>query len=127
MDYVVILLSAFVFIVVSKYYYSKGPYKTWGGKKPRLVWFPKYKVKFDLPLSDLISSLKKIGFVKSEGSELTFSRGKIYGDFSAKHVLLQVDISEDKNTFFLYAKTVVFFDTGDLWRVCNEVVSGDNP
>ena len=127
MDYVVILISAFVFIIVSKYYYSNGPFRIWGNQEPKFVWFPKYNVKFDQPLSNITASLEKIGFVQSEGFDTIYTRGKIYGDFSAKHILLQVEISEDKKSFFLYAKTFILFDTGDLWRVCNQVVSRSNP
>lgn len=127
MDYVFILLAVFCLIVFSKYYYSNGPYKIWGSKKPKFVCFPKYIVKFEQPLSNISASLEKIGFVQSEGSNTTYSRGKIYGDFSAKHILLHVEISENKKSFCLYARTFVLFDTGDLWKVCNEIVSGQHP
>jgi hypothetical protein len=127
MDYVVILISTFVFIIVSKYYYLNGPFRIWGNKEPKFVWFPKYNVKFDQPLSNITASLEKIGFVQSEGIDTIYNRGKIYGDFFAKHILLQVEISEDKKSFSLCAKTFILFDTGDLWRVCNQVVSSNNP
>ena len=127
MDYVFLLVAAVCFIVFSKFYYSIRPYITWGSNEPIFVWFPKYNVKFDQPLSDITTSLENIGFVQSNDSSGTYTRGKIYGEFSAKHVLLQVELSEDKKSFCLYAKTFILFDTGDLWRVCNEVVSGKNP
>lgn len=125
MDYVVILLSAFVFIIVCKYHYANNRFKPWEDKEPKFVWFPKYAVKFDQPLSDITASLENIGFTQLEGVETIFNRGKIYGDFSAKYISLQVEISKDKKSFCLFAKTFILFDTGDLWRVCNQVLSNN--
>ncbi|MDO6577977.1 hypothetical protein [Alteromonas stellipolaris] len=127
MDYVIILGTCVLFLVYSKYRYSSGPFKQWQDTQPKFVWFPKYIVSFDQPISEIQNNLQKIGFVEVAPQNGVYTRGKVYGDFSAKHLLLQVEILEDKKSFRLLAKTFVLFDTVDLWRVCKEVVSSKNP
>ena len=67
------------------------------------------------------STLLVLGFSKS--AEGKFSRGKVYGDFSAKSIKLAVVVDTSRNLIKVYASFFgVLFDTGDIWQVTSDIV-----
>ena len=55
----------------------------------------------------------------------SYSRGKIYGDFSAKSIKLSVTINKKAKQVYVYASFFgVLFDTGDVWQVTSDIVRG---
>ncbi len=99
------------------------PFRTWNNKKPKFILFPKYVAKFDKPVSEIESALEKIQFKKI--SNRTFSRGKIYGDFSAKAIKLSAEVDEKNSQIKIYASFFgILFDTGDIWQITSDIVNG---
>ena len=104
-------------------------------RKPRLKWFPKYEisiqlprkvVKSDTPEEELEKILAESGFKidcwTRESIQLT--RGKSWGDFSAKLVKLRLTLPlplKESSSMKLEAADVCLFDTGDLWELTNEL------
>lgn len=106
--------------------YKLLPYKKWSLKKPKFVLFPKYIAKYDVPISEIISALEKIQFKK--GKDKTFTRGKVYGDFSAKAIKLTVEVDEKNSQVKVYASFFgIVFDTGDIWQITSDIVNGQSP
>lgn len=103
--------------------YRLAPFKEWENIKPKISFFPKYVAKFDKPLGEIESSLEAIKFNKIDSS--TFTRGKVYGDFSAKAIKLTVKVDDGSNEIRVYASVFgVLFDTGDLWQVTSDIING---
>ena len=76
----------------------------------------------DMDWESLISALEKNQFKKIDNGK--YSRGKVYGDFSAKAIKLSVEIDEEKKQVKVYASFFgVLFDTGDIWKVTSEIVN----
>jgi len=99
------------------------PFRTWNNKKPKFTLFPKYVAKFDKPVSEIESALEKIQFKKI--SNRTFSRGKVYGDFSAKAIKLSAEVDEENSQIKIYASFFgILFDTGDIWQITSDIVNG---
>ena len=114
---VVIAVVGFTFI------YKIIPFKTWTNKKPKFSLLPKYVAKLDRPVTDLEAALEKIQFKKSKNG--VYTRGKVYGDFSAKAIKLAVEINKEKNQIKVYASFIgILFDTGDIWQVTSDIVNG---
>ena len=68
------------------------------------------------------STLVKLGFFKSPAGQ--FSRGKVYGDFSAKAIRLSVFVDQSSNQIKVYASFFgVLFDTGDIWQVTSNIIN----
>ena len=124
MQYVILAAVTVVVVILMKIRYSRGPFKNWQEKAPRFVWFPKYLVSFDRPVNEIGQALESLGFKKSEAESKIYSRGKIYGDFSANKILLSVEVSD--TSFKLWANTFILFDTGDLWNVSKQILSFSN-
>ena len=123
----IVELTIFVIIGVTGFtiVYRILPFKEWKNKKPKLTFFPKYIASFDKPVSEIESALEKIQFKKNNKN--IYSRGKVYGDFSAKAIKLSVEVSEDKKQVKLYASFFgVLFDTGDVWQVMADIINGQN-
>jgi len=123
----IVELTIFVIIGVTGFtiVYRILPFKEWKNKKPKFTFFPKYIASFDKPVSEIESALEKIQFKKNNKN--IYSRGKVYGDFSAKAIKLSVEVSEDKKQVKLYASFFgVLFDTGDVWQVMADIINGQN-
>ena len=120
----IVELAIFVVIGVTGFtvIYRILPFKEWRNKKPKFTLFPKYIASFDKPVSEIESALEKIQFKKNNKN--VYSRGKVYGDFSAKAIKLSVEVSEDKKQVKLYASFFgVLFDTGDVWQVMADIIN----
>jgi len=101
--------------------YKLLPFKVWKNQKPKFVFFPKYIVNFNGPVSEIESALERIEFNKN--SDNTYSRGKIYGDFSAKATKFTVEINEEKKQIKIYSPFFgIVFDTGDTWKITSEII-----
>ena len=114
--FVVIGVAGFTFI------YKILPFKSWKNKKPKFTLFPKYIAQFNKPISEIEAALEKIQFKKNDNN--VYTRGKIYGDFSAKAIKLSVEINEEQKQIKLYSSFFgVLFDTGDIWQVAAEIIN----
>jgi hypothetical protein len=117
---VIALIAVCLFTVI----YKIVPFKSWKDKKPKFVLFPKYVAKFEVPVVTIESTLVKLGFSKSPAGQ--FSRGKVYGDFSAKAIKLSVIIDQSSNQIKVYASFFgILFDTGDIWQVTSDIISSE--
>ncbi|MCP4523859.1 MAG: hypothetical protein GY828_06615 [Candidatus Gracilibacteria bacterium] len=115
----VVLMTAIYHIV---------PFRKWVDKKPRFVFFPKYIAHFSGDTSKVISNIESMGFVLKDNSNNVFTRGKVYGDFSAKAMKLHVEINESEKCMKVYAPFMgVFFDTGDLWSIAYNAQNSVQP
>lgn len=102
--------------------YKLSPFKVWRVHKPKFVFFPKYIVNYDKPIWQIESSLKRLKFNKMY--ENKYSRGKIFGDFTAKSIKLTVEINHKKKQIKIYSSPFgILFDTGDIWRVTSEIIN----
>jgi hypothetical protein len=102
--------------------YKLMPFKKFSVKKPKFTLFPKYVAKFDKPVSEIESSLLIQKFKKNESGG--YSRGKVYGDFSAKLIKLSVVIDEQSQEISVYASFFgILFDTGDVWQVTSDILN----
>lgn len=97
------------------------PYKEHETIKPKFTFFPKYVAGFNIPVTEIESTLAASNFEqKNDG---IWSRGKVYGDFSANSIKLSVQIDRDNNQIKVYASSFgILFDTGDLWQVTTEIL-----
>ncbi len=94
---------------------------------PAFVLFPKYKATFSVPHKAIQASLQSLQFKPDDNDQLKFRRGKVYGDFSAKAIRLNVEIDSERNLITVFAPyLVILFDTGDLWRVTHDILQGAN-
>jgi len=114
---VVIAMTGFTLI------YKILPFRDWNNKKPKFALFPKYIAIFEKSTEEIESNLEKIQFKKE--SDNKYSRGKVYGDFSAKAIKLSADIDEDTKQIKVYSSFFgVLFDTGDIWQVTSDIING---
>jgi hypothetical protein len=114
------------FVGLSTATYKLAPFKMHGPEKPTFVLFPKYIAQYDKPLVEIESALLALEFEKNEQG--AFSRGTIYGDFSAKAIKLAVEIDEQERTIKVYAPFFgILFDTGDIWQVATNILSASGP
>jgi len=127
MDVLFVVIFAIAFVILMKVIYVRASFKQWINKRPKFVWLPKYIVPFETTTEELLKSLEQNGFEPVDGSSQLFKRGKVLGDFSAKHLLLHVEILENQNAFKLFAGSLAIFDTGDLWRASSEILKASNP
>lgn len=119
---ITIVLTVAVVVGFTLTYRSK-PFKALEAVKPKFTLFPKYVVNLDRPIAEIELSLMKLGFKK--GKNGAFSRGKIYGDFSAKSIKLSVDINEEEKRMTIHASFLgILFDTGDIWQVTTDIITG---
>ncbi len=120
-----------VFIVVaavagSTVLYRVTPFKALGPTKPRFTLFPKYTAHFGGAVDELENSLRALGFHEKEDG--VFSRGKVYGDFSANAIKLTVEIDKNEKQIKVYASVFgILFDTGDIWQVTADILRGRTP
>ena len=126
MDLIAILIFVVAFVFSMRFFYRRSTFKHWTNPRPKFVWFPKYIVPFDESIDKLHESLVKHGFEKVEGHERLFKRGKVLGDFSAKYLLLYVEVADDQQSFRLFAGSLVLFDTGDLWQASADILAGSD-
>jgi len=118
-ELIIILIIAVTSLTIV---YRLFPFKVWVNQKPKLAFFPKYMAQFEKSVSEIELALEKIHFKKIVNGK--YSRGKIYGDFSAKAIKLSVDIDEEKKQLKVYASFFgVLFDTGDIWKVTSDIVN----
>jgi hypothetical protein len=103
--------------------YKIMPFKKIGPSKPKFTFFPKYTAKFEKPASEIESALLAQEFKKKENG--SYTRGKVYGDFSAKSIKLSVVVNEQSNEISVYASFFgILFDTGDIWQVTSDILNG---
>ncbi len=115
--FIVIAVAGFTLI------YKLMPFRTWKNKKPKFTLFPKYIVGINKPIEEIESALIKNKFEKA--GERKYTRGRIYGDFSAKEIKLSVCIDDKKKQIRLSASFFgVLFDNGDIWQVGADIANG---
>ena len=103
--------------------YKMLPLKRHSNPKPKFVFFPKYVASFDKPADEIFKKLQSLEFSPTKNG--AYSRGKVYGDFSAKSIKLTVEVNEKESTVKVYSSFFgVLFDTGDIWQVTTDIVSG---
>lgn len=99
------------------------PFKVYGASKPKLSLFPKYIATFSKPTEQIERALQDLGFEKVKSG--AYSRGKVYGDFSAKTIKLSVQIYEKEKQIKVFASFFgILFDTGDIWQVTTDILNG---
>ena len=123
---------AIALLVALKISYSSKGFVPLSAHKPAVCWLPKYIV--DIPLAgnaleaSLTARLEHHGFrVRRRSADaIVFQRGSELGDFSIKIAKLiatvRLPISSPARMTVEYG--VAFgcaFDTGDLWKFCNEL------
>ena len=103
--------------------YKALPFRTFGHKKPKFTLFPKYTAKFENSVAEIDSALLAQEFKKNEKG--SYTRGKIYGDFSAKSIKLSVVINEQSKEISVCSSfSGILFDTGDIWQVTSDILNG---
>jgi len=101
--------------------YKIAPFKELPSLKPKFALFPKYTSKFVKPVDEIITTLESLEF--KENGNGVYTRGKVYGDFSAKAIKLSVDVNSQSNEIKVYASFFgILFDTGDLWQVTSDIL-----
>lgn len=124
-DILLLIPIAIIAIVGCTLAYKIVPFKTLGNIKPKFVFFPKYKADFNSSISNIETSLNKLGFVEIKKSE--YSRGKFYGDFSTsiKYIKLSVKLNKEAKRFTVCASFLgILFDTGDIWQLATDILDG---
>jgi hypothetical protein len=106
-EWVELFVIALVAVCVFTATYKVVPFKVWKGNKPTFVFFPKYIAKFESSLEAIESTLLDLGFSKATDGK--FSRGKVYGDFSAKSIKLTVIVDKPSNQIKVFAHFLVFY------------------
>lgn len=116
---IVVTIAVVGFTVI----YKIVPFRKLASNKPKFTLFPKYIAKFEKNVSKIESSLLAQGFKKNENG--SYSRGKVYGDFSAKSIKLSVNVNEQSKEISVYASFFgILFDTGDIWQVTSDILNG---
>jgi len=116
-----LLITASLAVIIFTALYKMLPFKKHEGIKPKLVFFPKYILSFNNTIDEIESSLTTLGFKKNIKG--VFTRGKVYGDFSAKAIKLSVEVNEQTKEIKVYASFFgILFDTGDVWQVTADIV-----
>ena len=123
MDYIMGILQTIIIVVLSfSVFYKVIPFKQHKGSKPKFTFFPKYIAKFDKPIDEIESTLVALEFIKNDDD--IYSRGKVYGDFSAKSVKLSVVLNGQSKEIKVYASFLcILFDTGDIWQLTSDIVA----
>jgi hypothetical protein len=115
-------------VVLMTVMYRVVPFRELSEKKPRLAFFPKYSASYSGDAGQVTSNLKAMGFAPVPGKPHLYTRGKPYGDFSAKSLKLHFAIEESEKRVKVYAPLMgVFFDTGDLWQVADNAIQASQP
>lgn len=123
-EWIELIAIALIAVCVFTAIYKVVPFKVWKGNKPKFVLLPKYTAKFEGPVEAIESALLKLDFSKSASGK--FSRGKVYGDFSAKSIKLSVTIDQPTNQIKVCASFFgILFDTGDIWQVTSDIVNNE--
>ncbi|MEQ8326924.1 MAG: hypothetical protein RH951_07180 [Parvibaculum sp.] len=104
-------------------YYRRRSFKSRGLVRPKLDFFPKYEVEFVCSSDAIRQSLVSLKFDPSGEDPDRFSRGRIYGDFSAKAIKWHVQIDPDRSALKVCAQWVILFDTGDTWQLIEDILS----
>lgn len=118
-----LLIIAVVAVAGFTAIYKVSPFKEYLPSKPRFVLFPKYQANFEKSIENIENSLTLLEFKKLENG--MYSRGKVYGDFSAKAIKLAVEINEEEKQIKVYASFFgILFDTGDIWQVTSDILNG---
>ena len=118
-----LVITAVIAVTAFTVIYKLVPFKPWGEEKPRFTLFPKYIASFDKSAAELEEALTKLEFKKNEKG--IYTRGKVYGDFSAKSIKLSAAIDAKNNQIKVYASFFgILFDTGDIWQVTDDIVNG---
>ena len=116
---VIVVAAVIGFTVV----YRMMPFREFGPNKPKFTLFPKYIAKFDRSIEEIESALLLQEFEKKDNG--VYSRGKAYGDFSAKSIKLSVVVNEQSKEISVYASfSGILFDTGDIWQVTSDIING---
>ena len=103
--------------------YRRSRFHPFGPGRPKLVFHPKYEVRFDTSLENLRKALSEMGFAPITDDQLVYGRGKWWGDLSIRSAKIRAEIDAAQGTFKLYAPYLgMFFDTGDLWGVADEIL-----
>jgi len=115
---IVVITAVTVFTVIYKIF----PFKTFTVNKPSFALFPKYIATYNKPVSEIEKNLENLKFNQVDAN--TYSRGKIYGDFSAKAIKITVKINNEISQIKVYASFFgVAFDTGDIWQLTSDIVN----
>jgi len=115
------LLTIVIAVIVFTALYKVIPFKEHKESKPKFTFFPKYIAKFDKPINEIESTLVALEFEKNEDN--MYTRGKVYGDFSAKAIKLSVELNEQSKEIKVYASFFgILFDTGDIWQLTSDIV-----
>jgi len=124
-----------ILISIFRYLYKKRQARTLESKKPMIKWLPKYTVAIKLKkeLASNFNSHEALGnmlvnfgftFKYATKSELYFTRGKSWGDFSIKwiriNLIFDLPLGEETSMRIEMAD-MCFFDTGDLWSLSTEL------
>lgn len=121
-----LLIIAIIAVVGFTIIYRLLPFRTWNPNKPTFTLFPKYVATFEKPVSEIESNLEEIRFKKISNN--IFTRGKIYGDFSANLIKLTAEVDENNKQVKVFSSFFgVLFDNGDIWKVTAEIINGKNP
>jgi len=124
-----------ILISIFRYFYKKRKAGPLEQKKPMLKWFPKYLVPLTLTKSvtssseanDVLESmLANFGFTfkYATKSQLYFSRGKNWGDFSINLIRINLVFDTPLNEVTMMKVEMAdmcFVDTGDLWTLSTEL------
>lgn len=123
LELVVIIAVA---VVSSTALYKALPFRAWKNTKPTLALFPKYVANYDKPASEIEEALGKLEFKKTDDG--VYTRGKVYGDFSAKALKLNVVVDKELKQVKVSSSFFgVLFDTGDIWQVTSDIVNDPRP
>jgi hypothetical protein len=125
MDLVIPLIIGVIFWLLIFAKYKSSDFKVWGNKKPRLDFFPKYTAKFESSHTEFVEKLNYLGFKVDDKRPNVYFRGKIYGDFVASKILLNVELDPETKSFNLYSPGFILFDTGDLWLITKNLVQSE--
>jgi len=119
-DTLLIIVLAVTAMTVS---YKLAPFRQWQKIKPRFVIFPKYTTRYTICDEQIINNIVQQGFKRQANHESIYTRGKIYGDFSAKAMKLQISINQSEKKVSVHAPFFgIFFDTGDVWQVTSRIL-----
>ena len=122
----IIFIVALAIVAISTAIYRAVSFKALNKSKPRLVFFPKYIAKHELSEDELEASLIQHKFIKNENG--TFSRGKLFGDFSINLIKLAVEINTPEKELKIYSSFFgILFDTGDLWQETTDILNVQTP
>ena len=116
------LIIGVIFWLLSLLKYKYGKFIPWKESQPRFVFFPKYEAKYNGTGEQIKSELVKLGFAESVTDSNLFIRGKVYGDFSANKIRLNILLNPDTQSLKLFCPSMILFDTGDLWKLTRSIL-----